>query len=481
MRLPTDLGLILRRTHLIASLGTSDAHNAKINASRLFFSLACFLETLRLRMTHELNTDRTDQSPAELLALGAFELGRQYQMGVEELRIEFNLKLKAMVTSVQAQMVPGDTAVWEMASAPQPAPMLTRQVDHPHYTQMTNETVSVEMPPSIISTHTVEEARPRNLIPSSPVWHTLRTAFMRDKPDLEKKTIWSYDQAFDIWIKLIGDKAIRDIRRGDVKVFADFLRDKENPRGGKLSHATIQRSVGHIKTFMSWAVAAGSVEDDGFEKVSIRSLTKEERMGDEDRRAFTQSEVSMLFHSRLFTEECSPSEEATRWFLAIAALTGARTEEIAMAPSQFVWVDDVLCMDLRKVGTKTPAAPRLIPLLGDLLKMGIVEWAAKQSARGFTLVQPDVKQKSAPAWSKFLNRYLDKTVTKDPTLALYSLRHSFRQMLRAGNIGDELCDKIFGHSSGKVGAGYGRDLSADEARLFLAGVKPHVSLQHLWQ
>jgi integrase len=54
---------------------------------------------------------------------------------------------------------------------------------------------------------------------------------------------------------------------------------------------------------------------------------------------------------------------------------------------------------------------------------------------------------------------LNAKVSDDPQLVLYSLRHSFRQMLRAGNIGDELADKIFGHSTGKVGAEYGRDLS----------------------
>jgi hypothetical protein len=75
---------------------------------------------------------------------------------------------------------------------------------------------------------------------------------MSDKPGLSRKTIWSYNQAFYEWAGLIGDKPIADIRRPDVKAFADFLRDKENARGGALNH-TILRSLGHIKTFMAWA------------------------------------------------------------------------------------------------------------------------------------------------------------------------------------------------------------------------------------
>jgi Transposase IS66 family len=87
------------------------------------------------------------------------------------------------------------------------------------------------------------------------------------------------------------------------------------------------------------------------------------------------------------------------------------------------------------------------------------------------------EQRTAAAWSKWLNRYLNAKMCDDPKLVLYSLRHSYRQMLRAGNIGDDLADKIFGHSNGKVGTGYGKDLSPDEARLLVTSVPPPVDLQ----
>ncbi|MGP8025161.1 MAG: hypothetical protein ACLPJJ_00285 [Acidocella sp.] len=76
---------------------------------------------------------------------------------------------------------------------------------------------------------------------------------------------------------------------------------------------------------------------------------------------------------------------------------------------------------------------------------------------------------------------MNATVSNDLQVVLYSLRHSFRQMLWASNIGDELADKIFGHSTGKVGAGYGQDLSPDEGQLFALSVKPPVCLRHLWR
>src|SRR5579862_2059845 len=70
---------------------------------------------------------------------------------------------------------------------------------------------------------------------------------------------------------------------------------------------------------------------------------------------------------------------------------------------------------------------------------------------GRRLVQPGAEPRTAAAWSKYLNRYLNTHVTDAPDLVLYSLRHAFRQMLRASNIGDELANKVFGHETGTVG------------------------------
>jgi site-specific recombinase XerD len=114
--------------------------------------------------------------------------------------------------------------------------------------------------------------------------------------------IWSYNQGFVDWEGLIKCKPIGNIRRADVKAFADFLRDKPNARGGGLNYKSIERSLGHIKNFMAWAVAAGHVENDHFGDVKGRDRTREERMAPDSRRAFTAAELQKLFSSRLFRE-----------------------------------------------------------------------------------------------------------------------------------------------------------------------------------
>jgi hypothetical protein len=42
-----------------------------------------------------------------------------------------------------------------------------------------------------------------------------------------------------------------------------------------------------------------------------------------------------------------------------------------------------------------------------------------------------------------------------------------------------LANKVFGHKTGTVGAGYGKDLSTQEAELVVRSVRSPVDLQHL--
>jgi integrase len=311
-------------------------------------------------------------------------------------------------------------------------------------------------------------------------WHSHLEAFYADKPGLTEKTLWSYNQAFAAWRSLIGDTPISAMRRPELKRYADYLRDKPNMRGGQLHHKSILRSLGHIKNFMTWAVAAGLADDDRFETVQARSATAAERLSEPPRRAFTDAELDRLFHSRLFVWPKGREDRAAAMFLAVAALTGARTDELANAPARFVQLGDIDCLDLRAAGTKTSAAPRLIPLLPDLIRMGLPAWAAEQQKCGYTLFQPGPKPITSSVWSKRFARYIGETISEDPTLVLYSLRHSFRQMLRAAALGEELADKIFGHTSDRVGANYGRTLSSQEAALFIERVRPPIGLGHLW-
>jgi Site-specific recombinase XerD len=293
------------------------------------------------------------------------------------------------------------------------------------------------------------------------------------------------DRAFREFADLIGGKAVKDVAKVDIKAYADYLRDKIGKRGNPLKHATIVKSLGYVKAYFKWHAASGHINVNPGDGVNPRAKTAAEK--GQQRRAFTTDELRLLFDSPLFTGCKSPLRlskpgpnvyrNERYWFWMLLLLTGARLDEIAAAPARIVKVGEVECLDFLH-STKTPNAPRLIPILSDLRRVGIHDWIEAQQRRGRGLVQgPD----AVVDWSKWLNRYLNDLGLDDPKLVAYSLRHNFRQQLRASGIHSELVDKVFGHDGETVGANYGRDLSPDEARLVVERVRPPVPIEHLWQ
>jgi hypothetical protein len=315
----------------------------------------------------------------------------------------------------------------------------------------------------------------------------LMAKFYKDNPGIGDSSKRSYRQAFREFEELIGRKPLGKISKADVKTYADYLRDRPTSRAsGKLKRTSIKKSLSHIKNYFGWAAETGIITSSPAEGVRPRTATREERNGEDDRRAFTKRELMTLFDSPMFTGCLSRSRRAKKgrevfqdekyWFWLISLLSGARTEEVSILPSTFVDLEGVQCLDFMHA-TKTGAGPRLIPILPELRKLGIENWAAEQARRGRGMVEGPNGSKD---WSKWLNRYMDDIGLEDPTIVAYSLRHNFRQQLRASKLHPEIVDKVFGHEGVSVGAGYGRALSPEEARLVVECVKSPIPLDHLY-
>lgn len=139
---------------------------------------------------------------------------------------------------------------------------------------------------------------------------------------------------------------------------------------------------------MAWAVNSGFTNDDWFASVQGRDRTVAERLSGPLRHAFTNDELFALFQITLFKKPKNQNELAMKWFFLLALLTGARTEELALAPSTFVLVGNIKCLNLRSARTKTAAASRLIPLMTMLQIIGLIKFAEIQRRLGRCLLQP---------------------------------------------------------------------------------------------
>lgn len=328
--------------------------------------------------------------------------------------------------------------------------------------------------------------RPESLEP----WPTLIDRFFAARPGLGERAVISHRHAFREFEEQVGAKPLCALTKADVARYVEWLEGKGNTRAGRarLVRGTIVKKLQHIRSFLAWAEEKAYIAASPANGVRPRKETATER-DDEERRAFIADELKQLFDSPLYTgcrdarSRAVPGKRVLKderyWFFLAALLTGARVEELAEAPSTLVALDGIPCLDLRHSGTKTRAAPRLVPIIPELVKLGFVAWAEAKAASGADkLFQGGT---ASADWSKWSNRYLDDIGLDAPTATTHSLRHSFRQMLRAANIGDELMDKVFGHShaGNATGARYGRALSPQEARLFVEHVRPPISLVHL--
>jgi integrase len=487
IRIPADLAPLLG-SHLTRTLETRDyglaRRRAILAAARL---QACWQETWR-------TMDR-----------------ETYESIVENLRRRDRLRLQAelqrfdtaLKTELKAEM---DTAVrsWE-ALGPQPAPQAGEARPLPEEERLRAKLEGMQEALSMMAPAPPASATPPPLEAGTPAsglrpeaekaWPDLVDTFFTARPSIGERARVSHRQAFREWEELSGRKAIGIITQADVARYVEWLEGRTNARAGRtaLSRDTIVKKLQHIRGFLAWAEQRAFLATNPGAKVQPRPKTREESAGDGARRAFNNEELRKLFDSPLFTgctgprRRSIPGRQVLRdekyWIFPVALLTGARIEELAEAPTALVDLEGIPCLDLRQSGTKTKAAPRLVPILPVLQKMGFVEWAATKAAKGGKLFQGG---DASGDWSKWCNRYLDDVGLDDLDLTFHSLRHCFRQMLRAARIGDELADKIFGHEDGaeksggnRTGQRYGRDLSPQEARAVVECVSCPIALVHL--
>jgi integrase len=123
------------------------------------------------------------------------------------------------------------------------------------------------------------------------------------------------------------------------------------------------------------------------------------------------------------------------------------------------WVLDLLNLkDGQKL--KTASSRRQIPVPAVLVDAGFVAYREQMRSRGETWLFPDLVQavngSRSGNWSKWWGRYARAVIgIEDPRKVFHSLRHSLKTACRAAQIPEEIHDALTGHSSGKVGRGYG--------------------------
>jgi integrase len=227
----------------------------------------------------------------------------------------------------------------------------------------------------------------------------------------------------------------------------------------------------YLKTFFTWLAEEGYIQNTPFGALSIKVPTKP---ASQKRRPFNLLEIEQLLSSPLYqgyksvnrrdiAGSVTPARDAYFWLPLLLIYTGMRVGEVANIPLSNIHfnVDEPhFHLDGEKQALKTDAATRYVPIHQHLLGFGFRGWISKlkktNKSSAPLMVHLGGGLDLSSRASKWLNRYIDRTITDDPRLVVHSFRHYAKDCARNALIPDGIQNQIFGHEGVQtVGDSYG--------------------------
>ena len=240
-------------------------------------------------------------------------------------------------------------------------------------------------------------------------------------------------------IKAISNKPLEEYSTLDASKFRDWLMNEQS-----LSSASTRRVMSSVKSVFNLAIRELGLDlNNPFQAVYIPSQEQTKRA------SISASELKKL------QDACLHLNDERRLIIALLSDTGLRLNE-ALGLTK----DDI---DLKsaipnlKVRThpwrslKTPSSVRTIPLVGASLLAA--QQAVKETSSFLFPSYANQTTTKSNAASAALNPWLKRQLNDD--YVIHSLRHSFRDRLRAVQCPTELINELGGWSKASVGEGYG--------------------------
>lgn len=290
-------------------------------------------------------------------------------------------------------------------------------------------------------------------------------------------------------VESVGNIPMRSLRKSDVIRFVDELETMPNATHLKaedralplkrliekrnawlaanpdgywplISNASVRKHLESVKAFCGWYA---SRQDEMTNVAREVKPPKDKREKDEyEVRAFTDDELTAVMDA---ARALWGADGEMTWLVRIAALTGARLEELSqMARANVVEVNGVLCFMIdrgkfeedgkpfrRQI--KNDASERIVPVHSQLLEAGFLKFAKGASVRLF----PSFKRSAGRYGhnpSKAFHRLLrDQLGLTDRRVRFHSLRHTMITALHKARVHPTYVNAIVGHERAKGAAG----------------------------
>ena len=274
-------------------------------------------------------------------------------------------------------------------------------------------------------------------------WHFTRERILNKSPSQIRKWKNPRLRAVNNFSLVIGNKDIKKITRDDIIEFKDWWIDRI--QNDNLSTATASKDLVHVKNILE------TVSDNMKLGIDVQHLFKKlifKKRKSKGRLPFTNGEILSILHS----DKLERLNDECRWFLFVAAETGARPSEIVgLLPEDIRLNDPVPHMKIverEKRALKTEHSERDIPLTGYALQ------ALTALPNGFPRYRAEPDNIST-ATNKFLR---DNKLLPSKKHSVYSFRHSFQDRLTAVDAPDRVQAELMGHKFERIEYGDGPTL-----------------------
>ena len=253
--------------------------------------------------------------------------------------------------------------------------------------------------------------------------------------------------ALSTFISLAGDRDVGTYTREDAKLFVHHL----NLKGNKT--ATIRRRINGLSAILNYAYAELDLDKrNPFTRLIIRN----EGQDASKRGAFTNEQLKQGYDKAL------ASGSQVKLLMPLLGETGCRLAEIVGLELQDIDMENELIHirpnAIRRL--KTRNSERTLPLLGYAKKA--MKLALKQADDRYLYPR---YLRDGTCRDTHASNALGKWLKKDFGPTAHSLRHTFRDRLRASGCPLEMIDQIGGWSSiGTVGSKYGQGYDLDAVK-----------------
>lgn len=261
-------------------------------------------------------------------------------------------------------------------------------------------------------------------------------------------------RAVDLAVDTIGDVPVTAITRPDVLRWRAALLDMVDE--GQLTGPYANKCLSYLAAMVR---EVGDLEQIAFPAVfsGLRIAGTEDRQRPPLSRAFVSDVL-------LGSDALASMGAELRALVAIVASTGVRPIEFVRMPAANIRPFDPIphieiaaagqgARAAAEAGLKTRHTGRRIPLLGSALA----------AARAYPDGLPTYRNRHNQATSAIGKFFREHGLMPTPEHSLYSLRHTFKDALRAARAPEDLTDYLMGHRSRKpaYGDGYPLDVLAE--------------------